>query len=175
MLKLLESTEQLANISRELERRVQLPVELGQLTLPVKLLAGFEDLSSARGPLLPHDWAVYSTVNREILVNGSNFFQLPEGSARATLAHEVGHAVFQRAQDTNYDLGYRDLHEEIIADVLACKWGFCDEVCSMRSSYGDDYCSLLRAAEPTPEFAKKAWDWYQSYSYKRLVSEWKGV
>ncbi|HKH46810.1 MAG TPA: hypothetical protein VKM72_19300 [Thermoanaerobaculia bacterium] len=174
MLKLLESTERLANTSRELEERVQLPAEIGDLVLPVRLLSGFEDLPNANA-LLPHDWAVYSRGNREILVNGATFFEVSEELARATLAHEVGHAVYQRAQETQYDLGYAGLHEEFLADVLACKWGYCDEVCALRSSYGDEYCSLLRRSEQIPDFVKAMEEWLQQYSYKKIIAKWKGI
>lgn len=177
MLSLEESTERLAPLCRQVEKKVTLPPALGDMCLPVTLLPNFDDQPGAQeSSLIRHDWAAYRPSQKRIIINGSAFFGLPESVALATLAHEVGHAVYQRAKSLSYDLGYGDLHEEILADALACEWGFSEEVCqTRREAYGEEYCTLLRSRDPKSKFVVRAEMWLQQYMLRKTLDQlgWK--
>lgn len=157
MLRLLESTEELATFCRRLEKQIQLPSELGEIELPVTLLPNFEDQPGAdRSFIILHGEAAYRPSQKMVVVNASTFFNLPAASALATLAHEIGHVVYEKATETRYNLGYSGLDEELSADALTCEWGFCEKMCEMRrDSYGNDYCELMRNRAATPQFVEK--------------------
>jgi hypothetical protein len=179
MLKLKDSGEQLASICRRVEIKAELPPQLGDLELPVTLVPDFEDIASrypSKSDFIEHNEAIYLVHEEAVLVNESCFFDLSAAAATATIAHEVGHHVFAKAREVNYDLGYRDLHEEIVVDLLACDWGFYEEICELRRArYGNNYCLLLGSREKTEDFTKRVNDWFQGHLLDKTLYalKWK--
>lgn len=167
---LLESDPSLSSVCRAVEARVQGADEPANLELSVVLLLDFESLPDLRS--LPEGKArdvfrqsptLYQVQPQRILINGANFFSLLPDVAEAALAHEVGHAVCER--DSLMKLPrYKTLNSCIVADFLACRWGFCEGLRKERlESYGPQYCEILQLWGDEQEFIRRVSRWYQVF------------
>lgn len=161
-LKLNESTPSLASVCRAVEKRTREVAELSALSLPIVLLSDFEGLPKTQaGNAIRLNPAVYQRLQQRILINGSKFDPLDPDVAQAVIAHEIGHAVCHRDSLMERP-AYRSLYECIVAELLACKWGFFDELKKDRlESYGSKYCEILELWQDGLEFVSRMDRWYQ--------------
>lgn len=164
-MKLVESAPSLTEVCRAVEIGVQDVDDLATLELPVVLLPDFDSLSEAKSSdAVRRSPAAYQLRERRILVNSVAFFHLPTDVAEAALAHEIGHSVCHRHSLMQRVRSYRELGECIVADLLACRWGFFDGLRKERlGSYGEQYCKILELWPNEDEFARRMAEWYQWY------------
>jgi len=167
-LKLAESDPSLSTLCRAVEVRVQSVHELAGLELPVVLLRNFDsvpELSSFPEGKVRDAYrlspAMYQAQTQRVLVNAAGFFSLPRDIAEAVLAHEVGHAVCHR-DSIMAQPRYRPLLCEcIVADLLACKWGFFEGLRNERlERYGLAYCKVLELWSNEDEFLTCMTRWH---------------
>jgi hypothetical protein len=86
-MKLTESDRTLSEICRLVEEQIREVSHLRDLSLPVTLLANFNDLPF---PVTPKDPAAYDGSKDVILVNAAVFPSLSSDVAQFALAHEIG-------------------------------------------------------------------------------------
>jgi antirestriction protein ArdC len=171
-MRLKETDAQVAVYSQKLAD-IELPPDLEPLEVPLRLLPDFEDEPEARGSdVIRHTFAAYRQSKRTIFVNGSTFFRQSDAVQLATLAHELGHAVCHRARDVGYDLHFAGLDEEIVADILASRWGYREAIIELREpSYGDEYSEILRSDTEVAqdELVERMEKWWQAYHLRKLL------
>jgi hypothetical protein len=163
-VRLLESHPSLSAICRAVENRLGGVAELPNLELPIVLFPNFDLLPEVQ---LSNSYRVtpfaYQCKERRIIVNQQGFSSLPTPICEAALAHEIAHALCQRdrivMRDPEYGLV---LSEEIVADFLACKWGFHEGLVQERlTSYGARYCEILALWSREREFVHSMVIWHQ--------------
>jgi Zn-dependent protease with chaperone function len=162
-LKLDESTPSLSAICRAVEARLEGVEELASLKLPLVLLPDFDSLPEANlAAAIRLTPTAYQRLERRILVNAATFSTLQEDVAEAVLAHEIGHALCHRDSIMERATDYRFLGECIVADLLACKWGFFDALKKERlKSNGPQYSQILGLWSDEGEFVRRMTEWYQ--------------
>jgi hypothetical protein len=161
---LIEVDPSLSEICRAVELHVRNIGELAELELRAELLLDFNSLTDPEAKLRGYRLrpALYRLKEQTILVNGANFFSLAEDVSRAALAHEIGHAVYHRDSLGQLVPTYKFLHEDIVADLLACKWGFLGGLRRERlGSYGQRYSEILELWSNEDEFVRRMNTWYQ--------------
>ena len=129
-MKLSESDSSLSSLCREVEIRLRSVDALDDLDLPVVMLPNFESLPESKdSPTARYTPAAYQRLEKRIVVNGDVFPSLPSDVCEAALAHEIAHALYHRSpiiiRDPQSGIA---LDEEIVADLLACRWCFFDEL-----------------------------------------------
>jgi hypothetical protein len=145
-MRLVETDLRLSKNCRAVEMRTQGISDTARLELPVVLLANFDSLpdSTATDRRSP---CAYQVRENRIIVNTSRFFDLENDVAEAALAHEAAHGLYHRDRIVKrcMFLGIPMLaSEEVVADLLACRWGFFEGLKKERlQSYGSQYCKIL--------------------------------
>lgn len=163
-MKLAESDSALSEVCRAIEIRLARFENLSDLALPVALLSNFDSLPEAQtNASYLSTPAAYQRSERRIIVNGQQFLPLCLDMQQAALAHEIAHAVYHRnpivLSDPEYGI---PLTEEIVADLLVCKWGFFVELRQERfQSYGARYCQILELWPEEESFVREMTIWHQ--------------
>jgi Zn-dependent protease with chaperone function len=139
--------------------------DLDSFELPVVLLPDFGSLPEAHShPAVRLTPAAYQVRERRIVVNGPAFFVLEADVAEAVLAHEIGHGAYHRDSSTIRTNRYGMLGECIVADLLACRWGFFEGLRKERlQSYGLQYCQILELWPNESEYIARMETWYQCW------------
>lgn len=143
-MNLRESDSKLTKVCRLFEKCVANIVELQNLTLEIELLDSFDNLSEGFIHVNARNPAAYCKSANKIYVNSAIFFHYPEKIQEAFIAHEVGHAIriLKKASPETVEL--IDIDECIVADRLACKWGYFEPLKWERvNSYGQEYVDCL--------------------------------
>ena len=157
-MNLIESDASLAQVCRSLESRLQDIGSLDGIQLRVELLPNFEGL-----PIKPEERCAYDPKTCTILINGSNFFELPFDCQSSALAHEIGHHVHDSGligRATHYEMVSRC----IVADWLACTWGLFEGLRDdCLKHYGAEYCEIFAVAANEKEFFHLMWVWNQVF------------
>ncbi len=162
-VQLQEAAPGLEGVCRAVEARTRHVPELARLLLPVVLLPDFDTIPEAQSSGATRaSAAAYQLSDRRILINAAKFFQLASNVGEAVVAHEVGHAVCHRDAVMSRTPEYASLSECIVADLLACRWGFFDGLKAERlQSYGSEYCEALELWQNQPEFLGRMLRYYQ--------------
>jgi hypothetical protein len=165
-MKLYESNQRLSSVCRFVEVRTQYLRDLATLELSVVILDNFNSLPEAKlSATVLRDAAAYRPSERQILINASMFLDLSDDVSVAVLVHEVAHAVCQRDSIRKRDPIFGiPVAEEIIADLRVCQWGFFDGLIKERlTSYGSQYCEILKQWQVEDEFLRRMTVWYQQH------------
>ena len=129
--------------------------------VPVLLLADFDDEPDAKkSEAVRLSPAAHSRKRSAILVNDNTFWKLSDPARLGVLAHEMGHAVC--LNDALMGLArYSRLGECIVADLLACRWGFLEELSAERiNSNGARYVEYLSLFQDEEEYLRQMRVWY---------------
>lgn len=165
-MQLFESDFRLAPLCREMEARTANQVRLQNFTVTIKLFPNFDSEPEADIRAFRTSPMAYRQSTHTVLVNDTFIWQLPSTCHIGVLAHEIGHAICRRDRLMEQDR-YRLPEECIVADLLACTWRFHDELAVERiSSYGDEYCEILKKWHDADVFLARMWRWHQ----RRLAS-----
>lgn len=141
---------------RAFERRTKSIGPLRALELPVMLLDNFDALAEERSkPSIRPNPALYERSGRRILVNAREFARLSREEGEVVIAHEVAHDVICTAKRRS-----RYLSDDLVADLLVCRWGFCDELMKERQkSYGLSYRDVLELWPNTRQVVRAMYKW----------------
>lgn len=154
-MNLRESDAKLTKICRLFEKCVVNIVELQNLTLEIELLDSFDNLPEGFGHVNARNPAAYCKSTNKIYVNSAIFFSYSEDIQEAFIAHEVGHAIriLKKASPETVEL--ININECIVADRLACKWGYFEPLKRERfNSYGQQYVDCLNLWQDIETFNK---------------------
>jgi hypothetical protein len=164
-MKLSESDSSLCSLCRATELRLASAEELTDLVLSVVLLPDFESLPEAKiSSAYRFTPAAYQRRERRIILHQGLFSALSSDVQQAALVHEIAHAALQRQPVVLIDPVYRiPLSEEIVADLLVCRWGFFSELRQERIvSVGARYCEILELWPRKEELIHEMTIWYQT-------------
>jgi hypothetical protein len=165
-MKLSESHSSLSSLCRAVEIRLRFVDALAGLNLPIVMLPDFESLPESKDSATVRDTPfAYQRREKRIIVNGDLFPSLASDVCEAALAHEIAHALYHRSpiviKDPQFSIA---LDEEIVADLLVCRWGFLDELNKERfQSYGAKYCNILKLWRQEDVFAREMTIWHQQH------------
>ncbi len=168
-MRLAESDPALSSVNRAVEERTRGIDTLAALELPVVLLPDFDCLPEVESSNKYRETpAAYRPSEGRILINGSKFLSLEPDIAQAVLAHEVAHAVCHRdsivmRDDLTYGIPVI-VSEDIVADLLACRWGFSEGLRKERikqAFYGSEYCEILALWQDETQFVHQMFVWHQ--------------
>jgi hypothetical protein len=138
---LIESDERLFAVLRSVEKIANTIPKLQNCTLRVKVLDSF---STGGAKAFKETPSRYSKSGQEIEVNASVFFSESEQNQEVFLLHEIAHH-FLNVIDPNFNKSYLMLPEEIIADLLVCRWGLDKSLIAQRIiDYGSEYGNALK-------------------------------
>jgi hypothetical protein len=161
-MNLIESDASLAQVCRSLESRLQDIGYLDGIQLRVELLPNFEGL-----PIKPENPCAYDPKTCIMLINGSNFFEQPFDCQKSALAHEIGHHVHDSGligRAAHYEMVSRC----IVADWLACVWGFFGGLRRDRAEhYGKEYCEIFAMCGNEEEFFHRMKMWQDVFFCRR--------
>ena len=162
-MRLTETSSSLSELCRAVEMRLEHIEDLRPFELPLVLLPSFGSLPEAElHPTIRLTPAAYQVRERRIVVNGPAFFMLEADVAEAVLAHEIGHGAYHRDSSTMRGNRYAMLGECIVADLLACRWGFLEGLRKERlKSCGREYCEILELWRNEGEYIARMEAWYQ--------------
>jgi hypothetical protein len=164
-MKLNETDGSLSDICRTVEKSVAEVDCLRAVQLPVKLLADFDSLGP---PITPRDPTAYNRPSHTILVNASTFFSFPRGNAQFALAHEIGHHTHDVGITTS-STEFSGVHSCLVADWLAAKWGFEQELRTERlKSRGEEYCEQMSRLTSEDKFLAWVIDWERRFNIAEL-------
>jgi Zn-dependent protease with chaperone function len=143
-MQLCESDPALSALCRAVEAQMAAIPDLRDLEVPVVRLETFDELPEAGYSQVVRDtYAAYRRSERTIFVNFPAFEQLSPPVQQAVMAHEIAHALAHRDSLVE-TLSYHELGEEVLADYLACSWGFAEGLREERlASYGPEYVEAL--------------------------------
>ena len=124
--------------------------ELVNLTVPVTALADFDRLPEAQASTAMKDTpAAFRLSTGEILINDRTFRLLDGREQRAMIAHETAHAFLKK---TGRSLPFG---EDVEADILACRWGFTEELAALRRKDFQAWADCLERLEVDGENATR--------------------
>jgi hypothetical protein len=164
-MKLSESDSSLCSLCRATELRLAGAGEVTDLVLSVVLLPDFDSLPEAQlSSAYRFTPAAYQRRERRIILHQGLFAALSSDVQQAALVHEIAHATLHGRPVVLIDPIYRiPLSEEIVADLLACRWGFLSELRQERIvSIGARYCEILELWPREEEFIHEMTIWHQT-------------
>jgi hypothetical protein len=157
-MNLRESDAKLKDVCRLFEKRVVDVQELQNLMLEVELLTSFDNFSEASIRKIARNPAAYHKSTNKIYVNSTTFFSYTKDIQEALIAHEVGHAIrilTEASPETVELVVLIEIDECIIADRLACIWGYFEPLKRERlNSYGQEYVNCLSLWQDRETFNK---------------------
>lgn len=159
-MKLQEKDACLTPLCRSLEQRTSSVLVLSSSQIPVALKADFRNEPEAtKYPSIAKNPALYRKSAKTIFVNAEVFFMKSASVQEATLAHEVGHLFCDLSPCP--EVGVDGIGECGMADLLACRWGYLDELKVDRMPcYGKEYCDILDSWNNQEEFLERMKVWH---------------
>jgi len=155
-MKLIESDPILAEICRLVEGRLQHVGCLATIEIPAVLLEHFTNLGH---PVTPKDPTAYNRSEHKIFVNAEVFPSFSVEAGQFALAHEIGHHAHYVGIAASLP-EFRSVHPCLIADWLAVKWGFAEEMRMERlADRGPELCEKLSTISSEEELHQWATDW----------------
>ncbi len=144
-LLLTESSKEITDVCKSVEKALAEISELNGLSLTVRLLKNFDDLLEAdESPWIKNTGVIYRNATQTIYVYRRTFSLLPDQVQEATFVHEIARAFINHNSLMDTLTKYEKFGEESHADYLVCKWGFFEGLKSERmSSYGQYYIKAL--------------------------------
>lgn len=147
-LRLIATSAQIVETCRAVEQIVEPVTQLAGLSIPVEVLATFDNLPEAeRSQVMKDTFAAYRRSTKTIYINQKTFFVLSPLIQQAVFGHEIAHALAHRDSLMEKTVAYSELGdyaEEFLADRLACSWGFFIGLREERNiSYGPRYVAAL--------------------------------
>jgi hypothetical protein len=109
--------------------------------------------------------AAMRLVNMNLMTADKVAQALSSDVQQAALVHEIAHAALHRQPVVLIDPVYRiPLSEEIVADLLVCRWGFFSELRQERIvSVGARYCEILELWPRKEELIHEMTIWYLTW------------
>ena len=169
-MRLRESDTSLSAFCRAFESEVDQIADLLNLSLEAEVLTDFESLSESvpdpgmREVIRP-DVAAYDRTTRKLFIHKTRFLALDPDVAKAVLAHEIGHAYCHQGQMPEEHSAIIELtneSEDLVADWLACKWGFSEGLKKERAEvYDEEFCRLLELWPNESEYARSMFVYHQ--------------
>lgn len=160
-----ESSIELTDVCKSVEKALAEISELNGLSLTVKLLENFDNtLEDDENPWIKNTGIIYRDATQTIYVNRSTFFLLTDQVQEATFVHEVARALINH--DSLMDLltkyaVFGRFGEKFLADYLVCKWGFLKGLRTERmSSYGQHYIEALNKCHDENKYIKAMGLWH---------------
>jgi hypothetical protein len=158
-LLLTESSKEITDVCKSVEKALVEISELKGLSLTVKLLGNFDDLLEAdESSWVKNTGVIYRDTTQTIYVNRSTFSLLSGQVQEATFVHEIARALVNRESLMDIPAKYAmfgRFGEAVLIDYLACKWGFLEGLRAERmSSYGQHYIEALNKWRDENEYIK---------------------
>lgn len=148
---------------RLIEARVVGVQILTDAVIDIDVLDNFAGLPESqpgqpRASMFRRTFAAHRKSTNVISVNAETYVGLGLDERCAVMAHEIGHWVC--ARDGRNEYGPADVNECVIADRLACSWGYLEGLAAQRKlSSGARYAECLKKwADPSAFFACVARD-----------------
>jgi hypothetical protein len=166
-MNILASDPRLGPLRESLSRKLATAKELETLTIEIEVLPNFDALSD--NLTIRTSPAAY--MNKKILVNERDFFVQTSEACAAIISHEIAHAIYERDNLSTHPI-YSQADEEFIADLLAAKWGFAEELGDYRRAARDeDYVNILRHWQDEEVFIDHVNTWHIDWVAKRLIRD----